>query len=82
MAMKIIGALLLDAILLLPALIATFFAKSLRGVILSSALLGGVFAVVGYFIALLCDIPASSAIAALASAVFVVILIIKKSVKS
>jgi zinc transport system permease protein len=78
MAMKIIGALLLDALLLLPALIATFHAKSLRGVLVWSFLWGGIFAIGGFFIALLFDIPASSAIAALASVVFVVIFIIKR----
>ncbi len=78
MAMKIIGALLLDALLLLPALIATFHAKSLRGVLIWSSLWGGILAIGGFFIALLIDIPASSAIAALASVVFVVIYIIKR----
>jgi len=78
MAMKIIGALLLDAILLLPALTATFHAKSLRGVIIWSSLWGGIFATGGFFIALIFDIPASSAIAALASIVFVVIFFIKR----
>ena len=78
MAMKIIGALLLDALLLLPALIATFHAKSLRGVIVWSSLWGGFFALGGFFVALLFDIPASSAIAALASIVFIVIFIIKR----
>ena len=78
MAMKIIGALLLDALLLLPALIASFHAKSLRGVLIWSSLWGGVFAIGGFFIALLFDIPASSAIAALASVVFVIIFILKR----
>jgi zinc transport system permease protein len=78
MAMKIIGALLLDALLLLPAFIATLHAKSLRGVIVWSSLWGGIFALGGFFIALLFDIPASSAIAALASIVFIVIFIIKR----
>ena len=78
LAMKIIGALLLDALLLLPALIATFHARSLRGVMIWSSLWGGLFALGGFFIALLCDIPASSAIAALAAIVFIVIFIIKR----
>jgi zinc transport system permease protein len=76
--MKIIGALLLDALLLLPALIAAFHAKSLRSVLIWSSLWGGIFAVGGFFTALLIDVPASSAIAALASAVFVVIFMIKR----
>ena len=78
LAMKIIGALLLDALLLLPALIATFHARSLRGVMIWSSLWGGLFASGGFFIALLFDIPASSAIAALAAVVFIVIFIIKR----
>lgn len=78
MAMKIIGALLLDALLLLPALIASFHAKSLRGVLVWSSLWGGIFAIGGFFMALLFDIPASSAIAALASVVFVIIFILKR----
>ena len=78
MAMKIIGALLLDALLLLPALIATLHASSLRGVIVWSSIWGGLFALSGFFIALLFDIPASSAIAALAAVVFIVIFIVKK----
>jgi len=78
LAMKIIGALLLDALLLLPALIATFHARSLRGVMIWSSIWGGLFALGGFFIALLCDIPVSSAIAVLASIVFIVIFIIKK----
>ena len=78
MAMKIIGALLLDALLLLPALIATFHAKSLRGVIVWSSLWGCLFALGGFFISILIDIPASSAIAALASIVFIVIFVVKR----
>lgn len=78
MAMKIIGALLLDALLLLPALIAMLHAKSLRGVIVWASLWGGMFALGGFFMALLFDIPASSAIAALAAVVFLVIFILKR----
>ena len=78
MAMKIIGALLLDALLLLPALIATLHARSLHGVIVWSSIWGGLFALGGFFIALLFDIPASSAIAALAAVVFIVIFIVKR----
>ena len=78
LAMKIIGALLLDALLILPALIATFHARSLRGVIIWSSLWGGLFAIGGFFISLGLDIPASSAIAALAAIVFIIIFIIKR----
>jgi zinc transport system permease protein len=77
LAMKIIGALLLDALLLLPALIATLHAKSLRAVMIWSSIWGGIFASGGFFIALWLDIPASSAIAALAAVVFIIIFIFK-----
>ena len=78
MAMKIIGALLLDALILLPALIATLHAKSFRGVIVWSSIWGGLFALGGFFFSLLIDIPVSSAIAVLASIVFIVIFIVKR----
>jgi len=78
MAMKIIGALLLDALILLPALIATLHAKSLRGVMVWSSIWGGIFALGGFFIALWIDIPASSAIAAFAAVVFILIFIVKR----
>ncbi len=77
-AMKLIGALLLDALLLLPALIATFHARSLRGVIIWSSIWGGFFAVAGYFLSLAIDIPASSSIAALASIVLLIIILTLK----
>lgn len=73
LAMKLIGALLLDAILLLPPVIASFRARSLRGMILGSAIWGGIFAIGGFLLSIAIDIPASSSIAALASITFIVI---------
>ncbi|MDR0844352.1 MAG: hypothetical protein LBN71_03960 [Tannerella sp.] len=45
--------------------------------IIWSSLWGCIFAIGGFFISLLFDIPASSAIAALSSIVFIVILVMK-----
>jgi len=73
LAMKLIGALLLDAILLLPPIIASFRARSLKGMILGSAIWGGIFAFGGFLMSVAIDIPASSSIAALASITFVII---------
>jgi len=73
LAMKLIGALLLDAILLLPPVIASFRAKSLKGMIIGSAIWGGVFAIGGFFLSIAIDIPASSSIAAIASVAFIII---------
>ena len=69
-AMKLIGALLLDALLLLPALIASYHAKSYRGMVLWSSFWGGLFATVGFLLSLALELPASSTIAVFASFVF------------
>jgi zinc transport system permease protein len=73
LAMKLIGALLLDAILLLPPVIASFRAKSLKGMILGSVIWGGIFSIGGFLLSIVIDIPASSSIAALASLTFIII---------
>ena len=78
LAMKLIGALLLDAILLLPPIIASFQAKSLKGMILGSAIWGLAFATGGFLLSVAIDIPASSSIAALASLAFIVIYLTRK----
>lgn len=70
LAMRLIGALLLDAIIILPALIAILQSKSHGKVILLSCLWGGIFSLLGFFIALWLKIPTSSAIALLATMVF------------
>ena len=79
LAMKLIGALLLDAILLLPPLIASLHAKSLKTMILGSMAWGGIFAVGGFLLSIAIDIPASSAVAGLACLVFIVIYLTRKS---
>lgn len=73
LAMKLIGALLLDAILLLPPLIASFKAKSLKTMVIGAAIWGGLFAIGGFLLSIAADIPASSSVAGLASLVFIVI---------
>lgn len=78
LAMKLIGALLLDAIILLPPVVASFHAKSLRGMVLGSVLWGGLFATGGFLLSIAIDIPASSAVAALACIAFIVLYIVKK----
>lgn len=77
LAMKLIGALLLDALLLLPPIIASFRSRSLRGMIIGSAIWGGCFAIGGFLLSIAIDIPASSSIAALASVAFIIIYLIR-----
>lgn len=78
LAMKLIGALLLDAILLLPPVVASFHARSLRGMISWSVMWGGIFAVGGFLLSIAIDIPASSAVAAIACLVFVILYVTRK----
>ena len=66
-AMKLIGALLLDALLLLPALMATFYARSVRGLFVLAGLFGFVSSISGFFVSIALDIPASSAVTIMAA---------------
>jgi len=77
-AMKLIGALLLDALLLLPALIASFHARSYRGMVLWASFWGGTFAIVGFLLSLAFELPASSTIAVFAAIVFLILIVTKR----
>jgi zinc transport system permease protein len=77
-AMKLIGALLIDAVIILPALIATLHARSFKSVILWASVWGGLFSVAGFFVAYWLKIPTSSAIAIVATIVFFIIYLKKR----
>jgi zinc transport system permease protein len=77
-AMKLIGALLLDALLILPALIASYHARSFRSMILWSSFWGGSFATAGFLLSIVLGLPASSTIALIASVVFLLLIILKR----
>jgi ABC-type Mn2+/Zn2+ transport system permease subunit len=77
-AMKLIGALLLDSLLLLPALIASYHATSFRKMVLWSSFWGGMFATTGFLCSLILELPASSTIAVIASMVFLILILIKR----
>ena len=62
LVMGLIGALLLDAVLILPALIAGFTAKSTRSLFITASLWGLVISVSGFVFAVEIDIPASSGV--------------------
>jgi zinc transport system permease protein len=68
-AVRLIGALLLDALLLLPAIMATFFARNARGMFVLAAATGVSCALAGFFLSLILDIPASSAVTMIAALV-------------
>jgi zinc transport system permease protein len=77
-AMRLIGALLLDALLLLPAILAGYFAKSLRGLFVTSALIGCGASIAGFLFSLAIDIPASSGITIVAATMLGVTLIFRR----
>lgn len=62
LVMGLIGALLLDAVLILPALIAGYGCTSTRALFVRAALWGLFISVVGFFGAITIDIPASSGV--------------------
>ena len=65
--MQLIGALLLDSILLLPAIVASFTARSTRGFFLQACIIGGLCSAAGFFCSLALDVPASSAVTVIAA---------------
>jgi len=71
-SMRLIGALLVDAFVLLPAIAANLVARSLRQMFLLSSLFGIVSGMGGLFLSLAVDVPASSMIILAASAIIAV----------
>jgi len=61
-SMRVIGALLVDAFVLLPAMGASIISKSLKQLFFFSSLFGLVSGLLGLYISFLMDIPTSSAI--------------------
>ena len=69
LAVRLVGALLLDSLLLLPAIVATYRARSTRGLFLIASGVGTAAAAGGFALALALDIPAGSAVAVVAAAI-------------
>lgn len=61
-AMGLIGALLLDALLILPAMIATILARGVKQLFIYASATGLVITVIGFVAALRLDIPVSSGV--------------------
>lgn len=77
-AMKLLGALLIDALVVLPVLGASRNAKSLKAMFINSSVTGFVMSVTGYFISLLLNLPVSGVLAVLAATVYAANLLISK----
>jgi len=81
-SMRLIGALLVDALVLLPAIGAHMIARSLKQMFLLSSLFGLVSGLGGLLFSLVVDIPASSAIILCASAVIAVCILFRRRLTS
>ena len=77
-AMRVLGALLIDALLVLPVVGASKNAKSLKQLFIQSSITGFVLSLVGYLLALLWNLPVSGTLAMLAVVAFVFNLLIEK----
>ncbi len=77
-AMKLLGALLIDALVVLPVLGASRNAKSLKAMFIKSSVTGFVLSVTGYFISLILNLPVSGVLAVLAATVYAANLLISK----
>lgn len=77
-AMRLMGALLLDVLILLPVIIAELLAVRFRGVLILSSLLGGAMALTGFFLSVHWDVPVSAGAAVPAVTIFLILLILKK----
>ena len=82
LAMNLVGALLISALIIFPALSAMRLFKSFRSVIISSAVISVTCAVTGIFIAILYGTPVGSTIVAADIVVFIIFTVIGKTVKS
>jgi len=78
LAMRLIGALLIDALLILPVLIASKFSKGTKELFIKSSICGLIISVVGYFLSLLYNFPLSATIALSAALMYLGLTIIQK----
>jgi len=69
-AMRVLGALLIDALLVLPVFGALKSAKSLKQLFIQSSITGFVLSFTGYMLSLLWNVPVSGVLALLATFVF------------
>jgi zinc transport system permease protein len=78
-SLKLVGALLLDSLLLLPAIVATFFARSVRSLFVLAGVFGLAASLGGFLLALQVDIPASSAVTIVAALLFAAGLVFRRT---
>ena len=77
-SMRMIGALLIDALVLLPAMAATLIARSLMQAFLFSSIFGLLSGMMGLYLSFHFDLPASSTIILVASLIIAVCMIFRR----
>jgi ABC-type Mn2+/Zn2+ transport system permease subunit len=77
-SMRLIGALLIDAFVLLPAIAAHLIARSLKQMFFLSSIFGLISGLGGLYLSLVIDIPASSMIILVASFIITFCILIKR----
>lgn len=78
-SMRVIGALLVDAFVLLPAMAAIIISRSLKQAFFFSALFGFISGMTGLYLSFLLDIPTSSAIILVASLIIALCGLLKRN---
>lgn len=81
-SMRMIGALLIDAFILLPAMAATLISRSLRQMFLFSSLFGVISGLTGLYLSFALDIPTSSCIILVGSAVILACILSGRRLRS
>jgi zinc transport system permease protein len=81
-SMRMIGALLIDAFILLPAMAATLISRSLKQMFLFSSLFGVVSGLAGLYVSFALDIPTSSCIILVGSAIILVSFVSGRGLRS
>ena len=71
-AMKMIGALLIDTLVILPVVCATKTAKGLKDLFIRSSVMGFVISLIGYFCSLIFNLPVSGIMAILSVFLFLI----------
>ena len=73
LSMRFVGSLLIDALLILPSVIALKIAGSIRKLFIMAGLMGLLTAVTGFMLSLFLDMPPSSMIAASGALIYILI---------
>ena len=84
-AMKSLGAFLIDALLILPVLCGTIFLKnknsSLKKYFILSSFFGFLFSSIGYLISIIFDLPPAAVISVVAGIIYILLFIFNRGKK-